>query len=203
MASLDDRFFALLVGGLVGFVLGYLTCWVRVANEKLKAMDKVLDEVHRKVQDHTHDERGIMTTRAGMNTALAVVVALTVFASFQSQRAVNAYKDSQRREAALTSCTASILKETITALDVRSNFTRKQAAANVELQRAQSELVAVLLHQPPYTNQRQTAAFKKYFTALNRFVNAFDKAEDTADNQPYPSIQEFNACIVKAYAEGG
>ena len=208
----NDRFLSLLVGGAFGYILGYLTSWVRVTNDKLATMKNELDGVSEilsktrqnpKTRSRKRDERGAMTADGWTSVALIIVVAFTAFSAFQSQRALNGYKDTQNQQQALTACTARILKDTIATLDVRSNFVRKQASANVDLQRAQSEMIAILLHEPPYTDERQLAAFKTYFDALNSYVSASDKAEQLASEQPYPTITEFNTCISEEISKGG
>jgi hypothetical protein len=215
----DDRLLWLIFGVIIGFLLGYLTHWIRDTTEKLERithrLDKIkeeLDEVDDLVKQYhppkkssrrSRNERGVLTTRLGMNVSLGIVVALTAFAAFQSQRAVNGVHNSQHRETAVTTCTTQILKSTIKILDVRSEFTRNQAAANVDLQRAQSEMISVLLHEPPYSNERQLNAFKAYFQALNDFVEANGKSETSAKENKYPTVTEFNACVQKELEREG
>lgn len=204
--AFDDRFIAFLLGISAGFLLGYLTAWVRTITAKLDKIKEELDEVDEIMKEYhpdwrvrlrRRDERGILNSRLGMNLVVALLVALTAISAIRAQAAVNDVKDTQAQQEALTACTASMLTETIQTLDVRSNATREQVKANVDLQRAQSEMVSVLLHQPPYTEARRVAAFKAYFDSLNQFVSAADNVEDKAISLPYPTVEQFNACIEK------
>lgn len=215
--TLDDRLLWLIVGIIIGFLLGYLTKELRDTNEKLDEIKKELDEVddivkhfhpeyegreeHRRT--HARDERGVLDTRVGRNVALAVVVLLTAIAAFRSQAAVNRVHDAQDQQRAISVCVATTLADTIKTLNLRTEFTRNQATANVDLQRAQSQLLGVLLHRPPYPDPVQRHAFHKYFHALNDFVHAYGQSENTADKNPYPTVVQFDKCLEQERSKGG
>lgn len=195
----DERLLYIVIGVIIGFIAGYWTHALREGNKKLDVIKEEIHEVDEIVKGEnpnypppTNTERGSISF---VNLCAIIVVMITVFAAVQSQRAVNGSHDTQNRQSALISCTASVVEKTIGTLKIRSDFTLNQVDANVDLQRAQSEMIAVLLHDPPFSTQRQVNAFKGYFDALNHFVHAASTSQDTAENNPYPTVDQFNRCI--------
>jgi hypothetical protein len=202
MMGFDDRLLYILLGAFIGFVAGYVTGALRESNKKLTEIKEELDEVDEIVNNekpprHQSNERGILSTRIGLNVVVATLVLLTGISAIRAQVAVNNVNETQDRQEALTSCTADIVEQTIETLKIRSDFTLSQVDANVDLQRAQSEMISVLLHEPPYSEQRQIEAFKQYFDALNHFVAAASNAQNTATENPYPTVSQFGNCIDK------
>jgi hypothetical protein len=200
--SLDDRLAWLVIGCVIGFIVGYLTRMLRDTLIRLDEIKEELDEVddivkseHPDWRSRIRDERGIMSNRLSANIALFVVVVITAYAAFLSQEAVNGLHDTQDRQAAITSCTETYLEETIHTLNVRTQFTLSASSANVDLQKAQAQMVAVLLHRPPFTQARRTHAFRLYFRALQQYVLRGSASKATANKNPYPTDTELNACI--------
>lgn len=201
----EDRLTWLILGISIGFFLGYITRILRENTSTLHEIKEELDEVDEIVKEQQrrdHDEAGLMRGTLASNIALVAVILLTAFAAFQSQKAVNGLNDTQdqviqtqQRLEAVTSCTSKVLAQAIAALNVRTETTRISASSNVDLQRAQSEMLAILLHEPPYPDGQRSAAAQAYFKALTEFVKASGEYKDTSDKNPYPTQEQLLDCI--------
>lgn len=208
--TFDDRLLLLIIGVLFGYFVGVSQERFRQAMRKIDDIKEELDEVDEIVKEYHPDWRsrlrgrgqdGVLTTRVGLNIVVAFLVIVTAIGAVQAGIAVNRVNATQDRQNSLITCTAQIQRQTIKALNVRTKFTRHQVKANIDLQRAQSEMISVLLHEPPYSDQRQIEAFKAYFDALNHFVNAASKSQDKSADNPYPNVEQFNACIAEQNRE--
>jgi cell division protein FtsB len=200
--SLDDRLYWLIIGCLIGFVLGYLTKMLRDAEKKLDDIKEEVDEIEEIVKfehpdwhSRKRDERGIMSTRVGSNIALVIVVTITAFAAFQANKAVNQVHETQNRQAAITSCTETYLKDTIRTLNLRTVFTLSASRGNVRLQTAQANWLTILAHKPPPTPAENQKAFHTYFRALRTYVRLGTNSQRTANTNPYPTDKDLVDCI--------
>ena len=193
--ELSDRIVLLCVGGFIGFVLGYITASVREIKEKVDKVEK---------HENSRGENGFMRFPVIQDIMLLTVLALTVWAAFSSQEAVNNFKDqqkeleaSQRTDKKITECTSDLLTKTITALNERTTYTTQAAAANVELQKAQRAYIAIFDDVPPPSKEEAITAFSDYFTALDQFIIITAKSRDTSEDFPYPTTEEYEKCLNK------
>lgn len=136
----DERLGWLLLGCAIGFIMGYI----------VRSLHDIKEELH-KVDNHvTHrDERGIMRFPLAANTALVIVVCITAYAAFKSQKASNDVKDTQDDLAHVALCNQQYLK-------------------------AQAEFLQVYLKAP----RGQEAAIKAAVQNYLKLLTAFDKDND-------------------------
>jgi len=204
--SLDDRITWLLIGCALGLVLGYWTRYLQETRQSLKGNKEELDEVDDIVTSihntEKRSERGFGSTELAVKIALPIVVLITAWAAFQAQVALNHYKVQQAQikmtqdeTAAQTVCTRTILSQTISALNIRTQYTQNQAQANVELQRAQAQLLRILLHKPPYSEEAREDASTDYAWSLGDFLTSASTTSDSFDENPYPKDDALAICI--------
>lgn len=195
--SLSERVIWFLIGVAIGFVLGYIV--------------RALRNIERKL-----DDKGFTTNRFVMNVAMALVLALTVWATVSTQLTNNRVQDTQdklidtqnslqdtqdnlqdaqRSIRLVSSCTAIFLSETIVALNERTTYTRDLADANVHLQRSQLKFFSFFLVKPPPTRAQSKAAFEDYLNALTKFVSVSGKSTNKVATNPYPTNQELQDCL--------
>lgn len=184
IVEFDERLGWLLLGCAIGFVFGYIVRSLRDIKEELDEVDDIV----KGRQYHQEDEEGSIKTFLSKNIALLLVVILTAFAAFASQRASNNVRDNAE-------CTQEYLSETIKALNQRTKYTRTQARANVTLQKEQARFLNVLLGKPPPTQRESQVAFENYVNSLQSFINLSDKAAEQARTNPYPTNTELIECI--------
>lgn len=186
--ELTERAIYMLIGGAMGFVAGYIVRYLREIKEKVDKVGEIVERDNR-------DERGFVRFPIIADIALLAVVVLTVWAAFSSQRASNDVQNTQDRITRITYCNQQFLSKTIKALNERTTYSRDQAAANVELQKAQAEFIRLILHKPPYTAERRERALQEYFQALTSFVMLNAQTEIKADTYPYPTNEELADCL--------
>ena len=201
--DLFERAIFFIIGAGVGFILGFIVARLREIKEELDEVDECVKHCH---LDHDHiptgkrnarvrDDRGFMRIPLLAEAMLLLVLGITVYAAFASQRASNQVEASQERIATVTQCNQVFLNETIEALNARTEFSTEQARSNVELQRSQSKFLAILLLVPPASEERQADALAEYFDNLTEFVALSTRTANTADNNPYPTVEELNSCL--------
>jgi hypothetical protein len=190
----DETVWHLLLGGVIGFVLGYFTCYLRSIKE---GVDEVKDELEHEVALHKRDEKGFMRIPIAADIAVLVVVALTAWASFISQKSSHDVQDGQARQDVVVSCIKTTMADTLSSLNQRAVYTVAIADANIDLQRAQREFSKVALHRPPYSVARRYQAFKSYFDQLKRFLRLAHKNKANVVEHPLPDIGDFNKCLTK------
>ena len=194
--AFDDRLLFLLLGVGIGFVIGYLT---RLARE-MKDIKEELDEVDTIVKenlgnDHESNEDGFMRNPWVANVAILLVVGLTAWASFVSQKASNDVRNSQEQSEKVVACLQTTLGDVLIALDERSTYTRGLAEANTKLQKAQSKFFEILRHEPPYSLDRREQAVEDYVDALNKFLMLSAKNKKKISENEFPTIQVFSDCL--------
>lgn len=186
-----ERAIFLAIGGGIGFILGYIVARLREIKEEV---DEVLDiEKH---NARTRDERGFMRFPVVADVMLLAVIILTVWAAFASQRASNTVEEQQDDISRITTCNQAFLGDLLIAVNERTTFTADQARANIDLQRSQSQFLAIILADPPKTDAAQDQALRDYFANLNDFIEVNSNAARKAEENPYPTIEEFNACLM-------
>lgn len=201
---IDDRIIYFVGGCILGFFLGYV---VRTLRETKEELDEVKDIVKGEGSVKRHkDERGELDTsyilRTWKNWALLFVVALSVFASFKSQdvsndvvRTQELQAETQRQLDRVVGCNQEVLQKALDVLNQRSTFTQGAATSNLDLQKAQKAMFDILLHIPPYSEERQDRAVREYNESLNNFVKSATSSQINAEIAKYPKAEELTACV--------
>lgn len=194
----DDRLGMFLLGCLIGSVVGYIVRLLQETREKIDRVDKTVKDAHRAPRD----EKGFMRYRFVADIMMILVLMVTVYAAFSTQKVNNDLKKTQADLAVaqdriehVAGCTALTLTEAIDALNGRTTYTVEQVDSNVELQRAQADMLRILAHEPPYSEVEQEKAIQAYFSALDKFVGLSEKTKDKAEQNDYPTTSEFKACL--------
>lgn len=185
--SLDERIGWLLLGCMIGFALGYIVRSLREIKEEIQEVDKTVKRAR--------NEEGFMRNPIVADVALLLVIVLTVWAAFASQKASNDIQDTQDRIARVTICNQQYLSKTIRALNDRTEKFGFQAQANLELQKAQAAMLSVLTAKPPKAAKEKRKAFEDYFDALNEFVSTSAEYQAEAVATPYPTNEELGTCL--------
>jgi hypothetical protein len=208
--DLSDRITWFVIGSFVGLVVGYVVRLLQEIKEDLDGMDECVKHCR---ENHEHmrkpvrgrrpkNEAGAAIPAVVGQIALALVVALTVWAAFASQKASNDVQDTQARIGRITTCNQVYLTKTVEALNERTQSSQDRADANVELQKAQAAYLSIFLRPKPADVQESTAALKKYFDALTEFLKTSGQATADVKENPYPTAQELMSCINGEGAQG-
>lgn len=196
--AFDDRLVYLLLGMAIGFVLGYFTRLVRETKEEL---DEVKDEIEKDVipnlHRHERDEDGFISSTAA-SIMLLLVVGLAAFASFASQKASNDANHALDRVETISTCNQKVLTAALVALNERSTYTKASADANVDLQKSQRDFFTILLHQPPYSEAKQSQSVQDYYQDLLTFLKLAKKNAEKVGSNPYPDPSELQQCVSAA-----
>ena len=183
--TFDERVSYLVVGLAIGFAIGYITRAVQKIEKKVDHMDKMINR----------NEHGFMRYPLLADFAMFLVVIVTVWAAFQSQKSSNAVEQAQKDQEAVTACTQQYLTKTITALNERTEYTTEQSAYNVELQKAQAAFLRLALVEPPLPDEQIENGLRSYFTTLTEFVDASARTRVKQQKFPYPTEDEFSNCV--------
>lgn len=187
-----ERLEWLILGCIIGFILGYIVRTLREIKEELDEVDEIV-----KNDRNISGERGAMHGPTAAGVMLLVVVALSVWASFSSQKASNDAESTQAQLRQVTSCNTDYLSKTISVINARTRYAQRQAVANVELQKSQARFVSLLLKQPPPDDATSLAAFHEYLNDLNTFINTSSDQANVVEVHPYPTADELEACVNK------
>lgn len=188
--ELFERAIFFAIGGGVGFILGYIVARLREIKEEV---DEVLDI--EKKNARMRDERGVMRLPDFGDVMLLVVLLVTVWAAFSSQKASNEVQNTQDNLTSVTNCNREFLADILVAVNERTTFTADQARANIDLQRSQSQFLATLLADPPKSDEIKDNALRDYFKNLTDYIEVNSNAARKAEENPYPTIEEFNTCL--------
>lgn len=185
--TFDERISWLILGLLIGFVIGYITA-------VLHRIERTVDEVDNIVTKQ-RDERGFMRYPLLADATLLIIVLLTVWASFQSQRVSNEVQDTQEDQQRVTVCTQQYLTKTIQALNERTEYTAASSLYNVELQKAQAAFLRLTLKEPPLSSERIEDGLRDYVNSLTEFVDISAQTRAKQLQYPYPTEDEFENCV--------
>ena len=210
--DMSDRIAWLIVGCAIGFVMGYIVRSLREIKEELDEVDECVKHCR---EEHEHEvrKRGRNSRGAAMpgylgNIAVLIAVLITVFAAFASQKASNDVEGAQD-QLELTQetikqvslCTQETLSNTVSALNERTTYTVAQAEANVDLQKAQSRFIAVLVTRPTPSDDTKAMALNGYFDSLTSFVALSSQTVNKIENNPYPTTEDLQNCLDKKAQE--
>lgn len=198
--AFDDRLGFLLLGMLIGFVLGRFTRLDRNVRKIKEELDEVDDIVKKHLgnADSDNNQDGFMRFPWVANVAVLLVVGLTAWASIVSQKASNDVQDAQETQANVVHCTKRVLSEALTVLNERSVYTTEQIHANIKTQTDFKKFLDLILHEPPYSSQKQLNAAHNYQKSLDHFVAVSTKQKKKAENNPFPTDKELDTCLSNA-----
>jgi len=199
--AFDDRLQYLIIGMIIGFVLGYLVRLTRDIKEELDEVDEIVKKEFGN-SPHDRDQGGFMRVPWAANIAVLLVVVLTSYASFVSQKASNTVKATQESQSLTIYCTEKVLDEAITVLNERTVYSGAQSGANIDLQKSFAKFFNLILHQPPYSEKRRLQAALDYQESLNTFLVLTKKQRDKAENNPFPAVKELDRCLANGRTEG-
>jgi hypothetical protein len=195
--AFDDRLGFLLLGGAIGFILGYIVRSLREIKEELDEVDAIV-----KRRDHGGNDRGAVSLRLVEQSALVVVLILVVYAAFSSQVASNNsnnaqdnFKSQQQVLARVTTCNKVYLSKALSALNERTTYSEAQVNSNVDLQTSFSQLLGILLHKPPFSESKRDRATANYYQDLTKFISIADKTKRKQLENPFPETSELDACL--------
>jgi hypothetical protein len=196
--SLDDKLGWFVLGCFIGFFIGYITRELRTIKEELDEVDDIVKQNH----DRQNDERGSARLPSWQNVALAIVVLLTAYAAFASQKAIDNVEDTQtqvvdtqKRLNQIALCNQAIIKQAVIALNERTSLSAESNMANINLQRSQEAFFAILLHKPPYNEAQRAHAAQRYFHDLKVFLKiSVSQTQKVAEND-YPEKDALLTCI--------
>ena len=200
-----DRIGWLLLGCAIGFVLGWIVRGLRDIKEELDELDK---HVHFRDPNNNPDETGAMKLPKGKDIALMLVVALTFYAALMSQIASNKSSDTadkmldtqqaiinlQSEQKQNLDCTTQVLFDAIRALNERTEYTSKQAQANVALVKAQLDLL-LRGQDPNLTDAESQALLNVYISKVQEFIELSAQTASQQVEFPYPTVQDLSKCL--------
>ena len=187
--ALSERFGWLILGMAVGFVLGLIVARLRDIKEEVDEIDNIVRG------GRVRDESGFMRIPIVADVLYLTALVIVVWGAFSAQQASNKVEETQKELARVSHCTQDILADTVEALNERTEYTGEQASSNVELQGAQYTFLAILLDNPPPTDQKINESLRAYVDALGQFVEVNTKAQIKVKNNPYPTSQDYESCL--------
>jgi len=197
--GLPDRIGWMLLGCAIGFFAGYVVRYLQDLKEELDEVDGIVKkELGSRASDKEDNKQdGFVRNDLFKDVMLLVVVIVTVWAAIASAHASGVVADQQDEQQLVTDCNKEYLTKTVKALNERTSFTVAAAASNVKLQKAQADFFALLLRRPPESVSVQEKAAQDYLKALQDFVAVSEKTRVKAEQFPYPTDKQLNACYQK------
>lgn len=186
-----ERLEWLMLGCLIGFILGYIVRTLREIKEELDEVDDIVKADH----GLPKSDRGSIHAPTAAGVMLIVVVLITAWAAFASQKASNEVQNTQDQLARVTGCNKDYLSKVIQVINARTRYSQRQAVSNVQLQKSQARFISLLLHDPPPTDDRARSAFSEYFEDLSTFINTSSNQANVVEQNPYPTTAELDACV--------
>lgn len=183
---MTERVSSLLIGLAIGFVLGYFTRTLQKIERKVDAMDRMVKK--------QRNEEGFMRFPLMADAMMIVILCVSVFASFQTQKVNNDLQETQKAQRISTQCTQEYLAKTILALNERTENTINTSEKNVELQKAQVAFLRLTLIDPPLPDERIESGLRTYFESLTEFIDAAAAGQTKRQMYPYPTTEEFEHC---------
>lgn len=185
--SFDSRFGWMLMGCIIGFMCGYIV-------RSLRELKDQVEQVEQHVKEKSKDE-GFVRNALVLDMALILVIALTVWASFSSQKSSNDVKNTQATLTNITICNQQYLSKTISALNSRTQYSQQQADANVDLQQAQFKFLTTIINRTTHTDAERQKQSLDYLDALQRYLTLAGKSSSTIKDNPYPTNAELATCL--------
>jgi hypothetical protein len=127
--------------------------------------------------------------------AMFLITLLVAYASILSQRAANESKDSNDKITSGLTCLAVTTFQVNNALVERSTGSRNQIKANVKLQRAFSDFLAIFIQPEEVSPEVSGQALRKYYAALLKFINDANESLNAQVSNPYPVPEDLVDCL--------
>lgn len=190
---MEHRLSWILIGCAIGFIAGYL---VRYVQEHLLLTREIRDEVvkiDRVVERRVDGDSGFAGNSWLTNVCLFLVVTLTAYSAFASQRTTDRVQRQQINNDLVSQCSQTFLAKTISALNARTQYSQQQTEANVKLQQAQATFLTGLLNRKsPDEGLSET---RTYLQALGAYTSAAGKNSQQIVMHPYPTQIEYQNCL--------
>lgn len=194
---------------LLGMALGYVIRLLQEMKKEVHEVDEIITRREKRKLGRERDEGGFMANRYAADIAMILVFCMCLYATFSTgatnnklERAVEDIrsgqaedKKQQQRLSRITVCTQDYLSQTIEALNQRTEFTQAQADANVQLQKAQSEFLRIILIRPPVSDEEADAALELYVSKLQAFVAVAGKNRQAGVGIEYPTAEQLETCL--------
>lgn len=150
------------------------------------------------------------------NIALIAVLLFTAFSAILSGVSVSKIADAQARNnetqtalARTQSCTESVLRQTINALNQRTAYSPeinvadlKRVQADAEKDKAFAKLVTASLAKPPVGEDEARKIVEAYGKELNesiqtkdRYIELVQVKDKKAEQNPYPTLDDYRSCL--------
>lgn len=201
MMGMDDRVAYLVLGCIIGFILGYFVRSLRDIRQTTHHTDEVVTKIR--------DESGFIKKVSASGIALFLVVALSFFASVQSQMNSNAVEKNQKQQKEIltafgknqtqqkriVTCTQSYLSKVLVAVNERTTYSKDQSLAVITLQKAQAEFITLALQDPPLESSRVEKGLRTYLNSLNAYVEIVSKTANKQAQNAYPTDEALASCL--------
>lgn len=148
---------------------------------------------------HHKNEQGLTRHPLVLDIALLIVVAITVYSAFMSQKASNEVSAAVNQNSKGAQCTYTTMFGVTQAADARTSYALEQAKANQKLQKSQARMIGVLLN--PKNQQNPDAgrqALANYFKDLTSFTHASSQYTEAINSNPYPKPKDYYDCLKDA-----
>lgn len=199
MMDLDEK----IAWVLVGCFIGYCIRWLQTIGREVHEVDEMMK------RDHERDETGFARLPLVLDTLILILFVATLYSVFVGQDATDkanqAVEDIQSQQARdqvqndrieqVGRCNLEFTAKTIRALNERTEFTRAQALANVDILESQLSFLDLVLVVPPVADAVRRSALEQYTNAVDRFVRVSNRTRDRASRFQYPTNEEFLQCL--------
>src|SRR5699024_1499022 len=102
------------------------------------------------------------------------------------------------RNEVTTECTQAILTQTVTALNERTAYSDRTAAAQQRVRDALAAVVAASLKKDPPSQSKARELVAELAEALRQANKLTDRAAEKRDSYPYPTVEAIRNCPPKA-----
>lgn len=178
-AYIIDRLPALGLGVVIGWGLSTMQDWL----------------VSRFRRKQGEPARRIITSS---NVAQFVIVVLVAYAAIVSGRAADESKETSDRLTSGLTCIAVTTFQVNNALVERSAGSKKQSRANVKLQKAFADFLAIFQSAQPVDAGVAGQALRDYYSALLKFITRVRGQLSSQVVNPYPSPEDLIKCLQEA-----
>lgn len=130
-----------------------------------------------------------------------IIVVLVAYAAIVSGKAANESKDTSNSLTSAVSCLAVTTFQVNNALVERSAGNKRQARANVKLQKAFADFLAIFQSPKPVDPDVAGQALREYYAALLEFITKVKAQLNSVTVNPYPRPDDLINCLHEAGVE--